>query len=88
MEYTKYFMGMIQSHGVPNMDESSCEKLFKIIYLEGRLHGLRSASKKMRKTDTPYLFDLDTFDMGRKLTDLTGNINPKELFVDILSSST
>ena len=88
MEYTKYLIGMIQSHGVPQMDERSCEKIFKIIYLEGRVHGLRSTSKKMQKTDTPYMFDVDTFDMGRKLTELTGNLDPKELFSCVLSSTT
>lgn len=76
---------MIHSHGVPQMNEKSCEKIFKILYLEGRIHGLRSASKKMQKTDTPYMFEVDTFDMGRKLTELTGNIEPKELFKNILN---
>jgi hypothetical protein len=84
MNYTKYLLGMINSNGVPRMDERSSTVIFKIIYLEGRVNGLASASKKMHNTKTPHKFDLDVFDMSRKLTELTGNRDPKEVFVELL----
>ena len=84
MEYTKYFTEMVRSNGAPRLTDTNSIDIIKILYIEGRVDGLRTASKKMQNTDTPHMFDLEAFDMGRKLTEITGNRDPKELFEEIL----
>lgn len=67
------------------MNERSAEKIFKIVYLEGRVHGLRTANKKMEGSAEPHKFSLEYLRMGQKLTELTGNRPPKDVFSDILN---
>lgn len=76
--YTKYLSGVIQNQGVPNLSQEDYKKLMNVVYLEGKLEGLKSATKMMSNTNEPRKFDLKIFDVQKQITLITGNLEPKE----------
>lgn len=86
MNYSKHFGTILKHQGVPNMSPSAFAKMMNIVYLEGKLEGLKKASVKMQKSQEPKMFEIDVFKVGNQLTELTGNLEPKELLENIIKS--
>lgn len=84
--YTKYYLELMESPDSPQLTGKKAIKIGKILYLEGRVHGLRFANKGMQGTTDPYRFSVAYSNIGKKLTELTGNRDPKDVFDDILKN--
>ena len=50
-------------------------RVMNIVYLEGSIHSLQ----KIRDPEMPFKYDMVVFKYQQKLTDLTGNLAPKDL---------
>ena len=79
MKYTKYFSGIINEYGAPNLTEEQFRKFMNIVHLEGKLEGIDTIRRILKDAKEEHRFDLEYFNVNKKLTDLTGNLPPKEL---------
>lgn len=76
--YTKYLSALVKDQGAPNVSQADYKKLMNVVYLEGKLEGLKNATKMMTNTGEPRKFDLKIFDVQKQITLITGNLEPKE----------
>tara|TARA_B110000902_G_C13995016_1_gene470390 strand:+ start:240 stop:500 length:261 start_codon:yes stop_codon:yes gene_type:complete len=76
--YTKYLSALVNDQGAPNLSQADYKKLMNVVYLEGKLEGLSSATKMMSNTNETRKFDLKMFDVQKQITLITGNLEPKE----------
>jgi hypothetical protein len=79
MKYTKYFSGIINQYGRPNLSKDQFKKFMNIVHLEGRLEGLNSIKRTLEGSKDAHRFDMEYYRVNRQLTDLTGNLTPQEL---------
>lgn len=79
MKYTKYFSGIINQYGRPNLTDDQFRKFMNIVHLEGRIEGINSIKRTLKGTKEEYRFDMEYFKISKKLTELTGNLSPQEL---------
>ncbi len=79
MKYTKYFSGIINQYGRPNLSDDQFKKFMNIVHLEGRLEGLNSIKRTLEGSRDAHRFDMEYYRVNRQLTDLTGNLPPQEL---------
>ena len=79
MKYTKYFSGIISEHGAPNLTDEQFRKFMNIVHLEGRIEGIDTIRRTLKGTKEGHRFDIEYFNVSKKLTDLTGKLPPKEL---------
>ena len=82
--YTKYLSALVNDQGAPNVNQEDYKKLMNVVYLEGKLEGLKNASKMMSNTNELGKFDLKMFDVQKQITLITGNLEPKEFIRLIL----
>ncbi|BFP40022.1 hypothetical protein FGF1_08670 [Flavobacteriaceae bacterium GF1] len=59
-----------------------------IVYQEGKLAGIDCIRTKLMRQANDYRFELDRYDAGKVLTELTGNIDPEVLLTSMYKSST
>ncbi len=86
MKYTKYFSGIINQYGRPNLTDDQFRKFMNIVHLEGRLEGINSIKRKLEDTKEEHRFDMEYFGVNKRLTELTGNIPPQELKEKLFNS--
>jgi len=79
MKYTKYFSGIINQYGRPNLSKDQFKKFMNIVHLEGRLEGLNSIKRTLEGSKDAHRFNMEYYRVNRQLTDLTGNLTPQEL---------
>ncbi len=88
MKYTNYFAMMIKTNGVPALDADRFKTMMNVVFLEGKIEGIKYKAKKSTHHIKPDK-DIDVFDYERKLIELTNNMTP-EAFLNhlvILSGS-
>ena len=78
INYTKHLSALVNDQGAPNVSQEDYKKLMNVVYLEGKLEGLKTATKMMTNTTEPRKFDLKLFDVQKQITLITGNLEPKE----------
>ena len=83
MVYTKYFAGVLNEQGVLQLSAEQWKRLMNIVYLEGNIAGLQRLSDQKQ----PYRFDIIIFKYQKKLSDLTGNLQPNELIREMYQLS-
>jgi hypothetical protein len=49
MKYKKYFSGIINEHGAPNLTDEQFRKFMNMVHLEGRLEGIDTIRRILRK---------------------------------------
>ena len=49
MKYKKYFSGIINEHGAPNLTDEQFRKFMNMVPLEGRLEGIDTIRRILRK---------------------------------------
>ncbi|MFT5823970.1 MAG: hypothetical protein ACI8ZM_005236 [Crocinitomix sp.] len=77
MKYTKYLAGKVNESGVPNFTQKGFKNYMNVIYLEGKLAGFHDAKKLTRPAEL-HKFDMEVFNVGKKITEITGNLEPGE----------
>ena len=80
MKYSKYFGMLARDNGTPNLSPPKFQCMMNIVFLEGKIAGLKKAKGRMQSTDMPAKFDVDIFSTDMELIKLTGNHEPEVLF--------
>ncbi len=83
MRYTKYYAEIVKSSGIPNLPVSGFQKFMNIVHFECKIAELRNAGKLSAKTCEPRKFDMEIFNVGKQLTLITGNLEPKDLLAQL-----
>ncbi len=80
MKYTDYLAQMVQTSGAPNFNEEQFKKVMNIVHLEGQLKAIQGMREQAKRTDEPHRYDILFFSVDKKLTTITGNIEPRIFF--------
>ena len=84
MRYTNYFSIVVKENGQPQLSSEQFRLMMNIIFLEGVIHGLNKSKEANNGTDQFYKYDVIIFKNEKRLTDLTGNVEPNELLLQML----
>ena len=84
MVYTKYFAGILNENGPLQVNASQWKRMMNIVYLEGCIQGLKS----INDPQMPHKYEVLIFKYQKKLADLTGNLQPRELIREMYRVST
>jgi hypothetical protein len=79
MQYSKYFGAITKENGQPNLNNDQFRRMMNIVSQKGVIHGMKRIKEKYKNTDNYYKFDMDIFTHQIVLTNLTGNLKPKDL---------
>ena len=85
MIYTKYFGSITKDNGALNLPTEQFQRLMNIVHLEGLILGLNKAKNTYKGTELFYRYDTLIFKQNMRLTELTGNLEPKELIKEMYS---
>lgn len=87
MKYTENFAEIVKENGVPNLNTYQFKRFMNIIHLEGDLKRFRAFKESLKDTNQYHKYDLGIFKVQKKLTELTGNISPELLIIEMLRQS-
>ena len=87
MNYTKYFGLITRDNGALNLPTEQFQRLMNIVHIEGVILGLNKAKNTYKGTELFYRYDTLIFKENMKLTELTGNLEPKELIKEMYQIS-
>ena len=79
MKYSKYFAINTRDKGSLNLPTAQFQRLMNIVFLEGSISGMYKAKETYKDTNQYYRYDTLLFKMEMQLSDLTGNLEPKDL---------
>ena len=67
------------------MNADSFRTMMNIVFLEGVIIGLNKSKQANKGTDAFYKYDVSIFKEEKRLTDITGNIEPSDLLKNMLN---
>lgn len=67
------------------MSSDSFRTMMNVIYLEGVINGLNKSKEAHKGTNAYYKYDVSIFREEKRLTDITGNLDPDDLLKRMLS---
>jgi hypothetical protein len=79
MKYSKYFGAITRDKGNLNLSTEQFQRLMNIVFVEGAINGLNKAKQTYKDTNQFYRYDTIIFKESRKLSELTGNLEPDKL---------
>ena len=85
MRYTNYFSSLIREQGPPHLDPDQFRRMMNIVFVEGILAGMNRI-KEQEKT-LLFKYDMLIFKHQRMLTELTGDLQPRDLIREMCSVS-
>ncbi len=71
MLYTRYFSGIINQYGRPNLSDEQFRKFMNIVHLEGRIAGINTIKRALKDTHEAHRFDVEHYNVSKKLTEIT-----------------
>ena len=83
MKYSKYFAIITRDNGSLNLPTAQFQRLMNIVFVEGSISGMNKAKETYKDTNQYYRYDTLLFKMEMQLSDLTGNIDPKDLIKEM-----
>ena len=83
MKYSKYFGLITRDKGGLNLSTEQFQRLMNIVFLEGSISGLNQAKETYKDTNQFYRYDTIIFKESRKLSELTGNLDPDKLLKEM-----
>ncbi|NNC70946.1 MAG: hypothetical protein HKN90_09015 [Flavobacteriaceae bacterium] len=83
MKYTTFFGQINKDNGLQRISKYQLARIMNIAYLEGRRRGIQEASKKIQKTKNTREALVIDFTISKRLTELTGNKDPRALMEEI-----
>ena len=83
MKYSKYFGTIIRDKGNLNLSTAQFQRLMNIVFVEGVINGLNKAKQTYKDTNQFYRYDTIIFKESRKLSELTGNLEPDKLLKEM-----
>ena len=83
MKYSKYFGLITRDKGSLNLSTAQFQRLMNIVFVEGSIDGLNKAKQTYKDTNQFYRYDTIIFKESRKLSELTGNLDPDKLLKEM-----
>jgi hypothetical protein len=83
--YAKYFGNLVKERGQPNLSDNQYRRMMNIVFLDGMLAGIDDIRKPLAGTREAHKYDMDYFRIDRKLTEITGNLEPRALLDEMLN---
>ena len=86
MKYTDYFSHTLRENGTPKLSAEGFKRYMNIVYAEGELNGIGFSKNRLRETAYFHTLDIKKFNISKRLSDLTGNLEPEELLYKIVNN--
>lgn len=83
MKYTKYFGRVNRDRGLQRVSHIQMARIMNIAYLEGRLRGIKESSAIFSKDKNTRNCEVLTYKVARRITELTGNREPRAVMEEI-----
>lgn len=81
MKYTKYFSHHVEYNGIPHFSILQFQRMMNIVFMEGSINSLPQLNGQ------GYSYTLESFKKQRVLTELTGNLTPENLYIEMIRLS-
>ena len=81
--YAKSFGAIIRANGQPHLNDYQYRRMWNIVCMDYYLAALYRAKELYANTEYFNRLDLEIFQASKKLTDLTGNLSPEELMIEL-----
>ena len=83
MKYTKFFGQVNKENGLQRISTSQIARIMNIAYLEGRKRGIIESSQLFMEDKNTRRTEVLSFKVSQRLTELTGNREPRALMQEI-----
>lgn len=83
MKYSKYFGVITKDKGNLNLNTVQFQRLMNIVFVEGVINGLNNAKQTYKDTNQYFRYDILIFKEVRRLEELTGNLQPDKLLIEM-----
>lgn len=83
MRYTKYFAQVNKEQGLQRISSHQLGRIMNIAFLEGKLRAVNDITKAVNDHQKLRPLELSKFKISKRLTELTGNRDPKALMQEI-----
>ena len=83
MRYTKYFGQINKDNGLQRISNYQLGRIMNIVFLEGKIMGVQESSKTFKENINPRGVELLKFQLQKRITELTGNKDPRSLLEEI-----
>jgi hypothetical protein len=83
MKYTKYFGRVNKDRGLQRVSHIQMARIMNIVYLEGRLRGIKESSAIFMRDKNTRKVEVLTYQVARRITELTGNREPRAVMEEI-----
>jgi uncharacterized protein YehS (DUF1456 family) len=83
MRYIKYFGQINKDNGLQRISNYQLARIMNIAYLEGRKRGIQEVTKQLQEATITREITLLDFRIAKRITELTGNKDPKALMEEI-----
>ena len=85
MNYTRYFASITKEIGQPNLSADQFRRMMNIVHVEGVIRGMRVLKEK--DSDRYFKYDTIIFKNQALLSELTGDLLPKDILHEMVRLS-
>ena len=83
MRYTKFFGEINKENGLQQISRYQLARIMNIAFLEGKVLGVQATAKTFKENINSRGTELLNFQIRKRITELTGNKDPKSLMEEI-----
>jgi len=83
MRYTRFFGQLNKENGLQQISRYQLARIMNIAFLEGKLSGVQDTTKTFKENINTRGTELLYFQIQKRITELTGNKDPKSLMEEI-----
>ena len=83
MRYTRFFGQLNKENGLQQISRYQLGRIMNIAFLEGKLSGVKDTAKTFKENINARGTELLNFQINKRITELTGNKDPKSLMEEI-----
>jgi len=83
MRYTRFFGQLNKENGLQQISRYQLARIMNIAFLEGKILGVQDTAKTFKENINPKGTELLKFQIHKRITELTGNKEPKSLMEEI-----
>ncbi len=83
MRYTKFFGEINKENGLQQISRYQLARIMNIAFLEGKVVGVQATAKTFKENINSRGTELLNFQIRKRITELTGNKDPKSLMEEI-----
>lgn len=83
MKYTTYFGQVNKDGGLKRISNLQLARIMNLAYLEGRSRGIQESTTSFLKEKNTRKIEVLSFQVSKRITELTGNRDPNALMEEI-----